>query len=91
MRRNWDKEGASHGVSSLRLVQNPQVKKHCFLRPNLKRSGFISVEVWSVAMYCNAKFCIPRSSCLKASEFSCIPTFFFFVQTLLFNLKELVE
>lgn len=30
----------------------------------------IFVEVWSVAMYYNAKSCISRSSCLKRSEFS---------------------
>jgi hypothetical protein len=43
----------------------------------------------SVTMYCIAKFCILRFSCLKRNECSCIPAFV--VQTLLLNLKLLVE
>jgi len=33
------------------------------------------VEVCSVAMYCKAKFCIPRSSPFKTSEFSYLKAF----------------
>ena len=58
----------------------------CFLR---KYIPSLFAEVWSVAMYCNAKFCIPRSSCLKMSEFSHMLAFV--VQTLLLNLKLFVE
>ena len=57
--------------------------------PNFTVSqNFINVEVW-FAMHYNAKFCVPRSSCLKTSEFSHIVAFV--VQILLLNLKLLVE
>jgi hypothetical protein len=46
-----------------------------------------TVEVWPVAMHCNAKLRIPRSSCLKESKISCMPAVV--VQILLFNLKLL--
>lgn len=49
----------------------------------------VAVEVWSVAIYDSAKFCISRSSHLSASEFSHVSAFV--VKTLLLNLKPLVE
>ena len=47
------------------------------------------VEVWSVAMYCNTKFCKLKSSCHRTSEFSHSPAFI--VQILFFNLKLFVD
>lgn len=49
-------------------------------------SGYISVEVWSVAVYCNAKFC-GRS--WPRSEFSGLQAFV--VQILFLGLKLLVK
>jgi hypothetical protein len=46
----------------------------------------VYIEVWPVAMYYNAKFCIPRSSCLKTCEFSLKP-----MQTLFLSFKLLVN
>lgn len=46
-------------------------------------------QVWSVAMYCNAMFCIPRSNCPKTGEFSWMPAFV--VQTFSLNLKLVVN
>jgi hypothetical protein len=47
------------------------------------------VEVLFVAVYCNAEFCILKSSYLKMTEFPCMPAFV--LHTLIPNLKLLVE
>jgi hypothetical protein len=55
---------------------------------------FFTVQASSAAMYCNAKLCILRASCLKTTEFLHMPGLFVVVavvETLLLNLKLLVS
>jgi hypothetical protein len=49
----------------------------------------VIVEVWSVAVYCNAKFCNQREGLGLRGDFSCLQVFI--MQTLFLDLKQFVK